>query len=151
MGEIFRSAYTEAQLINDATVSVVEGQIIKLGEYKVEAGELITVGYGEQTGQNNAVGRVFMELKSDADAALNGMVRLSVYSPQNRPLKILGEFRTETLISGKTDRTLQTPFAEHSDWLSEDKKLVLEFISDSTATLSKANSDILMDMTIEAV
>jgi hypothetical protein len=151
MGEIFRSAFTEADLIGSATVSVVAGSIIKLGEYKVQAGELLTIGYGEQSGQDNAVGRFYLVLKNASSTVLNGKVRLSAYSPQNRPLVILGEWRTETLASGASDRSLMTPLPENNYWLSEDKKLVLEFISDTTDTVSKANSDILMDITVEAV
>jgi hypothetical protein len=154
MGKIFRSAWTEANLISSATVSVVAGQIIRLGEYKVEAGEVIALGYGEQTGQNTAVGRLFMDLRDNAAApgvVLNGLVRLSIYSPQNKPLTTLAEFRSETVSSGASDRSLQTPFSEMIEWASEDKRLVLEFISDTTATLSQANSDILMDITIEEV
>lgn len=151
MGEIFRSAFTESHLINADTVSVVANQIIKLGEYKVEAGEQLTIGFGDQGGQVNSNGRLYMSLQSDAAAQLHGLVRISVYSPQNRPLRILGEYRTETLLSGANDVTHRVALPENEIWLSEDKKLVLEFIADTSATLSKTNSDILMDMTVEAV
>lgn len=151
MGKVFRSAWTEKNLVSAATVSVVANQIIRLGEYVVQAGEVIALGYGEQSGQNTAQGRFFADLKSDADVVLNGTVRLSIYSPQNKPLVTLAEYRTETLASGSADRSLQTPFPVMNDWASEDKKIVLEFISDTTATLSQANSDILMDITIEEV
>lgn len=153
MAERFRSAFTASDLIGSATVSLVAGAITRLGEYKVQAGELVTVGFASQDGQNNAVGRLFMELKDTTatPVVLNGKVRMSVYSPQNRNLVILGEWRTETLSHGKTDRSLMTPLPENNIWVSEDKRIVLEFISDTTATLSKTNSTILMDTTVEAV
>lgn len=151
MAEVFRSAMTEAHLINSATVSVIAGQFVTVGKYKVEAGELITIGYGQQSGQNNAQGRIFMDFKDDVDANIQGLVRLSVYSPQDRPLVILGEWRSETLRSGATDRALKIPLPENFTWLSEDKQLFLELQADVGATLSKANSEILLDTTTETV
>lgn len=154
MGEIFRSAFTKENLIATDTVSLPAGIFQRVGQYKVEAGELITIGYGEQSGQQNAQGRIFAKMMDNSAAPgtkVPGMVRLVIYSPQDRPLHILGEWRTETLESGETDRTKQIPLPENMNWLSEDKKLVLEFKADSTTTLGKANSSITLDMTVEAV
>lgn len=150
MGEIFRSALTENEMIDAANVDVLEGQFVKLGERKVEAGELITIGYGMQSGQQSAQGRIYMDVQGGA-GALNGTLRLSVYSPQDRPLKILGEWRTETLRTGAGDRTQQVPLPENMTWLSEDKKLVLEFEADNAGTVSKANTAVLFDTTTEAL
>ena len=151
MAERFRSALTSADLITSATTAVTAGQFVKLGEYKVQAGELITLGYGQESGQENAQGRIYVEIKN-ATVALKGTVRLQAYSPQNRPLVILGEWRTEVLSSGTGDRTKQVPLPEMMYWLSEDKKLVLEFNSDTTdAALTKSTSTILIDTTEEAV
>jgi hypothetical protein len=150
MAERFRSALTKNDLISADTV-LVAGQFVKLGERKIEAGELLAVGFGDESGQDNAQGRVFMDLKTSASAVISGTVRLQVYSPQNRPLVILGEWRTETLSTGAGDRTKQIPFPEHTVWVSEDKKIVLEFNADAAATLAKAQSTILMDTTEETV
>lgn len=153
MAERFRSALVANDLIGAATVSVLAGQYVKLGELKVEAGELVAIGYGQESGQNNAQGRIYMDIKdtSATPAPVKGKVRLQVYSPQNRPLVILGEWRTETLTSGANDRTKMIPLPEDVYFLSEDKKLVLEFIADANATVSKANSTILLDTTLETI
>jgi hypothetical protein len=146
---IFRSALTQNDLISAATVNVIASQFVKLGERVIQAGELLSTGFGDQSGQNDAQGRIYALLKDNTGTpvTLNGTMRLSVYTPQNRPLMILGEWRTETLATGAGDRTKQVPFPESIYQLSEDKKLVLEFMSDSTATLAKANSTILFDTT----
>lgn len=150
MPERFRTALTKNDLISADTV-LTAGQFVKLGERKIEAGELLAVGFGQESGQNNAQGRIYMDLKTAASAAIAGTVRLQAYSPQNRPLVILGEWRTETLSTGAGDRTKQVPFPEDIYWLSEDKKLVLEFNADAAATVAKAQSTILMDATEETV
>lgn len=151
MGEIFRSALTENEMIDAASVDVLAGQFVKLGERKVEAGELITIGFGMQSGQQSAQGRIYMDIQNSTPAALEGTLRLSVYSPQDRPLKIMGEWRTETLRTGAGDRTQQVPLPENLTWLSEDKKLVLEFEADASGTVSKTNTNILLDTTTEAL
>lgn len=153
MAERFRSALVANDLISAATVSVIAGQYVKLGEKKVEAGELLAIGYGQESGQNNAQGRIFMDIKDTTatPVAVKGTVRLQVYSPQNRPLVILGEWRTETLSSGANDRTKMIPLPEDVYFLSEDKKLVLEFLADANQTVSKTNTTILLDTTLETI
>lgn len=143
---IFRSALTKADLLAADTV-LTPGQFVKLGERKVEAGETISIGYGAESGQESAQGRIFMDLKTSASAAIDGTIRLQVYSPQNRPLFILGEWRTETLRTGSGDRTKQVPLPEDVYEMTEDKKIVLEFNADAAATVAKAQSTILLDTT----
>jgi hypothetical protein len=153
VGKIYRSALTKNELIDTATVDVIAGQFVKLGERKIEAGELLTVGFGQQSGQNTAQGRMYMDIRDNAAApgvVVNGTIRLSVYSPQNRPLVILSELRTETASGGtQDDRASHVPLPEDMTWLSEDKKLVLEFAADATGTVGKTNSAIIMDTTTE--
>lgn len=153
MAERFRSALTKNELVSTTTVSLPAGQFTKVGERKVEAGELLAIGFGQQSGQESAQGRIFMDLKDTTatPVAVVGTVRLQAYSPQNRPLVILGEWHTSTLSSGANDRTKQVPLPEDIYFLSEDKKLVLEVMPDTTVTLSKANTTIIMDTTTETV
>jgi len=150
MGERFRSALTKNELIAVDTACSA-GIFTKLGEYKVQAGELITIGFGEQSGQEAAQGRIFIDLKVAAGTVIPGTVRLQAYSPQNRPLVILGEWRQEVLNQGAGDRTKQVPLPEQMYWLSEDKKLFLEFNPDATSTVAKTQSTVLIDTTEEAV
>jgi hypothetical protein len=149
--EIFRSALTVNDLVSSATTTTIAGQFVKLGERKIEAGELLSIGFGDESGQNNAQGRIYMKLRNATPADVEGTVRLQVYSPQNRPLVILGEWRTETLKAGDTDRTKQIPLPENMYSLSEDKKLVLEFMADVSGVVTKANSTIIFDTTTQTV
>lgn len=143
----YRSAFTEADLI-EGNVSVVTGSFIKLGEYKVEAGERIATGYGGHTGQDQAEGRIHLDLETDvADTKINGVVRLMAVSPQDHPLEVLSEFRSETLRTNINDRSLQIAFPEHSSMLSEDIKLGLYFKPDTNGTVSQTNTDLIMDIT----
>lgn len=147
--ESFRDALVNADLISAATVACVAGAWVKLGERVINAGEGISLGYGAAGTQETAVGRIYIDIKDGAGtpAAINGKLRLSQFSPQGRPGPIIGEYRTNILSANPTDRTKQLPFPEHGLIIQEDQKIVLEFLPDTTATLTKANCTILMDIT----
>lgn len=151
MGERYRSAFTKNDLISGATVPIVLGQYNKLGQYVVSAGETISVGFGQLSGMDNAIGRIYGILKDSAatPVELKGKLRLSIYSPQDRPMKIVWELRTESLNTSAADRTKQTPLPEGIEEVTEDKKIVLEFLPDAigNGTVSKANSDLIFDIT----
>ena len=144
--ESFRDAFTQADLIAGATLAVVAGAWSRLGAYVVPAGEVVSIGFGQHSGQEDAVGRLSVLLKN-ATVEIMGKIRLSVYSPQDRPLQILGEYRTNVLSANATDRTKHMPFPEHRAWIQEDQKLILEFLPDTSETLTKAGCVILMDCT----
>jgi hypothetical protein len=148
MGQRFRSALTANDLISAATVTLTAGQYTKLGEYKVQAGETVEVGFGVLSGMDNAIGRIYALMQTSAPAEIKGKLRLQLYSPQDRPLEIIWELRTEALNTSSSDRTKQTPLPECNIVATEDKKIVLEFLPDSTATLTKANCTLIMDTTV---
>lgn len=147
MAEIIRSAFNKENLIKNASTICIPGNPIMLGEYVVPAGEMVKIGYGQLDGQENAQGRIFIDMRNTADGLLDGFVRITAYSAQNRALEILQEYRTETLRQNETDRTKQIPFSEHQAWVPEDKKIVLEFIADSAVTVDKVKTKVLMDIT----
>lgn len=150
--ETFRSAMTADTLLKDTTVTA--GQYHVIGEFKVEAGQLIRLGYGSNDSQEGANGRLYLDLKDNSASpgvAIDGVVRFTVHSPQGRPIRILAEYRTETLRTDKSNRTLQIPFAANNfPYISEDKKLIVEFKPDANGTVGKVNTDLIMDIT-EAV
>lgn len=147
--EKYRSAFTKSELISGDVVCAA-GQFNRLGAYVVKAGEAISVGFGNQSGQQNAQGRIYIDLKDNAAAPganTNGLLRMVAYSPQDRPVEIIWEARTESLRTNSSDRTQQNPYQEHDLMVPEDKKLVLEFLPDAAVTVGKANSTVLMDIT----
>lgn len=149
MGESYRSAFTTAKLMT-ADVSAVAGQPIILGKYTVQAGEVIQLGYGDLNAQESAEGRIFIDIRDNGvspGVVKEGLIRFTAYTPQGRPQRILGEFRTEQLRTDKTNRTLQIPFPGMPFGIGEDKYIAVEFVPDTTATISKTNTIILFDVT----
>jgi hypothetical protein len=145
----FRSALTTSDFMT-GTVACTQGLFTRLGARVIQAGELLSLGFGTQSGQQDAQGRIFVDIRDNTaspGAVVPGVVRLTVYTPQDRPLVILAEFRVETLNQNSADRTKQLPFPESIYQLSEDKKLVVEFKPDATATISNANTKMVIDIT----
>lgn len=149
--EEYRSAFTKDHLLS-GDVAVVSGSYMKIGEFKVQAGEMYSLGYGQNESQEGSPGRIYMDLKDNSTAPgvnVNGILRFSVHTPQGRPIRTLAEFRTETLRTDVNNRTLQVPFPSAKfPYVSEDKKIVIEFLADADTTISKSNSTIVMDTTV---
>lgn len=145
----FRSALTVNDFMS-GTVPCTQGIFTRLGARVIQAGELMSLGFGQESGQNNAQGRIFVDIRDNTaspGAVVPGVVRLTAYTPQDRPLVILAEFRVETLNQNSADRTKQLPFPESIYQLSEDKKLVVEFKPDATTTVSNTNTKMVIDIT----
>lgn len=118
----------------------------RMGEYVLPAGLEIAIGYGVHSGQEDADGRVYMDLNSGVATPIVGTVRLCVYSPQDRLLTILHEWHTSHLKTSTTDRRQQLSLPEGLDNISEDKKLVLE-CNNPAALFDVSESSIVLDIT----
>jgi len=147
--DMYMTTLTQADLIDDDVTAVLAGVPIKLGEYLIPAGMELALGFARYDDLERASGRLYIELKDDTDTAAveNGKVRLSIWSPQDRPLRILYEGRTE-IAGASTARNLMVPLPESVYNIREDQKLVLEFISDESDNIVKADCTIYVDCTI---
>jgi len=147
MANEFRSKLQKTDFLS-TDKAVIAGVFTKIGEYEVKAGEIIFPGFDELEGQQSARGRIYGKFQNATPAEIKGTLRLSIHSPQDQPLKVITELRTEDLNTSASDKTLQTPFPV--DWLSgasEDKKIVLEFKSDTSDTIEFDNTSFIMDIT----
>lgn len=153
MGVMLDSNWRTAMRLQDfmtGDVSVVTGQYNKLGEYVVKAGERLALGWGDFHGQQDADGRIYADFKDNSaspGASIEGQVQLAIYDPNDHPLVILDEFRTEQLRTNSSDRTKQMPFPIQTVGATRDKKVVLYFKPDVAGTVGLANSSLLMDIT----
>lgn len=145
----FRDVWTKNDLIDAATVVCTAGQYTNLGDYTVKPKEIVSVGYGETIGQAESEGRIYAIFCTAPATESKGMVRILAMSPNDLPLGggVIWQGRTEALNSSATDRTKQLPFSKINIGLTEDNKYVLQFNPDVTATITKADSTILMDIT----
>lgn len=148
----YRSTFNQAQLISADTLCTA-GTYTQLGEYQVLPGDLIALGYSDLDDQSGAVGRIYLKLvtTTSGNAEIPGTYRLSLMSEADRQLSIEFECRTEISDNNLTDRTKQLPFEVSPTWLSAYKRFQLSFCPDSTDTVQKSGSKLLIDITKEAV
>jgi len=94
---------------------------------------------------DNALGRVLLDLKTSADADIDGLVRIQILTPMDIPVATVFESRTENLRMGATDFKSRIPFNESqlNARITEDYKIQFVIFADATQVLSKANSTLL--------
>jgi len=126
-------------------VSCVKDTPVKFAEYQVTAGEEIGLGYSNG-GMDNALGRIYLDLQTAADADIDGLVRIQIASPQDLPLATVFEIRTEEIRSGASDFSKRIPFnaSELNSVVTEDKKIQLILIADATALVDLDKSELKM-------
>ena len=132
--------------LNLEGVAMEAGRFNEVGAYTVPAGMAVEVGFGVQSGQDEAQGRIFIDLKP-ATGSFDGLVRVQLLDAQKRPLETLFESRTELLRQGATDRTKQISLPEVGAIARENNIIALEVNPDTNATISVAASTILIDTT----
>jgi hypothetical protein len=149
--ETYASTLTQTDLIDTATVVCTAGLFARLGTYVVTAGEVLSIGYGNEDGYHNSRGRFYALLDSAGPAVSAGVIRISALTAQGRPAEILWEGRSSIVDNNPTDRTKQYPFPQDDLWLTQDKILEFSYKIDATATITLADSVIRLDVTRGAV
>jgi hypothetical protein len=143
----YRSTLVKGDLIGQATQVCTAGIFQRLGAYRVLPGEILSMGFGEQEGYHDAVGRIFLILNVAGPTETLGTIRFTALTSQGRPNEVLWETRTDATDNNATDRTKQLPFPQFDLWLTENKYLALDFMADATSTVTLADSIIRMDCT----
>lgn len=129
-------------------VTLVQGQWVKLGENICPAGLYRSIGYGSNGSQADATGRIYVKLNSSTPTEQTGRFRISIFSPQDRSMMVLGEWHSSALDQNATDRTKQLPLPQIQAQIGKDYKFVFEFKADAAGlTVTAANSVIVIDCT----
>jgi hypothetical protein len=145
----YRSTLNSTNLIAAAAPATVLNQFIELGRYTLPAGVALELGAGVQSGQMDAVGRIYADLRTAAAVAVNGMVRLDLVNPQNRVIATLFEGRTDSLRNATlADRRTYIPFPKLNSAIGQDWAIVMKLQGDAAAvTATAAQSTVLVDCT----
>lgn len=132
-----------------ASVQLVVGQYVKLGEFIVGAGLYKTLGYGQSVAQSDAQGRIYSLLATAGAVEQTGKLRMSIFSPQDRNLQTLGEWPSSSLSKNFADRTKWIPFPMMMQSVGFNYKIVFEFKADpgNGGLVTLAQSVIAIDTT----
>lgn len=139
----FARAYNLAELgVTD--VALPAAIYTQIGSVVCPAGTALQMGVGVHTGQDNAVGRIYMQLQTSVPAVITGDFRIDVQDPQNRTKDTIFQTRSELLNTSATDRREQYPFPEISAIIGRDWSFVLMFKADAANTIDTAESAALI-------
>ena len=150
---LYPGSFTEKEVCSEGNVSLTPGVYTKIGEYKVQADELVGIGRGSYSAQNDAVGRIIANFKDSAGNAItSGKFRIMLVSSQDIPIgqkPVWIDVDLNQLTLGATNPTEKYVLPFDGTLLSRDKKFQF-FIMNTTSsavTLNAATSSVLMDIT----
>ena len=147
----YRSTFRAANFAT-ADVTMIANQYVEYGRYTVPAGQGVALGYGALAGQDSAIGRIYMKFIDDTAGDVTpeeGMVRIEIRNPQDRPVKTLFEGRTEalrTLIASPASNEMM-PFPMMADVITEDFAIVVLFRADAADIIQWDFTVFMMDYT----
>lgn len=157
---MYRNTFNTNDVIGAATVLLTQNQYTQIGEYVIPADLEIGMGYGPNTTQEAAEGRIYADFVDSADADINGKFRIMMKSSQDQPLgdvksgisPIILDIDLAALRNGSASRPGQIPFPFSKALLTKDKKFVFEIkCTDTPITLTRAKCNVLMDITANLV
>lgn len=151
---LYPGTFTENEVINEgATVSLVAGNYTKIGQYVVLADEMVGMGKGAFSSQNESIGRLYAAfIDENGNPVINGKFRIMTMSSQDIPIgsrPVLIDVDLAALTTGQTNPEQRYVFPFDGTLLSKDKKFVffVKNTAPSAITLAKENSKVLMDIT----
>ena len=157
-GAWYRACWGASDVIGAATVTLVKNEWKEIGTVTVPADQLIGLGYGPQSGQDDAVGRIFMDLVDNTASPVDiaGLFRIMITSSNDLPLgsrPVLIEYDLNTLRLGASDRAGRLPIPFTGIMLSKDKKFkfLVKNTASSAQTLELADSLVEIDITKQMV
>lgn len=132
-----------------ADVAVLTGAFRELGRKTVAVGEGFTLGFANLAGQENALGRIFMDSQLAAGAgACDGDIRFDLHDPADRCVRTILEARTEQLRTSPTVRPYMTPLPEiRAPRIGPNWSIVLKIRPDANGTFGIPESLLWMDVT----
>lgn len=149
----FPKTLTKTELMNlvDGTsgLDVVEGKWNRLGAYEVPAQQIIQLGQGDARFPANQ-GYIYIYIKdtSATPAEVTGKIRLMIADANEVNYRVIFEEREEVLHGDLSDKNKLKAFPLDPRQAKEDDKIILEIMPDADATVSLANSTVLVPSTV---
>lgn len=135
------------------SVSLTPGEFKKVGRgFVVPAQERYR--WGARAAQFEAnQGYIYLLLQDSTPSEISALVRLQQRNAQERNIVTVFEEESTVLSASKADRTQQTPLPEQASYpkVGRDSKLTVAVDPDSSATVSQADTEWLLPVTVYPV
>ena len=146
-GRGFQKTLTEKDFGLTANVAVKSGKWNKIGEFRVPPQQAYRWGYGNPNQPYNQ-GYMYVFIQDATPAEIKGKIRLAVADYNELSITPVYEERSEVLHAATADITKQKALPEQGPVAREDDKLLILFMPDSDATISAANTEIKLPVTL---
>ena len=151
---LYAGTLNASTVLSKGDTACTPGVYTLVGEYIVKADEYVGLGRGAYAAQDDAVGRIFAQLK-DTNAALLGAgnkLRVMLVSSQDIPIgakPVYIDVDLSQLSLGATDPTLRYVLPFDGVLLSKDKKIQFFIYNGSAAsfTVDVSESVAMIDVT----
>lgn len=148
-GAPFQRVLTQNDFFVSSTVPVQAGARTLIGNFQVPPQTIFRYGYGTPLAYQNQ-GYIYSLLKNNATtpAVLNGFLTLAVADANMWNIVNILRQRTEVLSADIADKNKKVPLPEQGPFASAYMRLLIYFESDTTDTVSQANSTLLIPTTV---
>ncbi|WP_456477902.1 hypothetical protein [Geoglobus ahangari] len=149
-GKGFPKTLTKEDFGITANVTVKAGVWNKIGEFRVPPQQAYKWGYGTPNlPYNQGYMYVLLQYNDGTNITeVKGKIRLVVSDANELNKTVVFEERSEVLHAATADITKQKALPEQGPLAREDDKLIIEFMPDSDATITAADSDIRLPVTV---
>lgn len=156
---MYRNTLNTADVISADTL-LTKDVYTQIGSYTVPADLEVGMGYGPNSSQDTAEGRIYADFIDTAAADINGKFRIRMASSQDQPVgdsargisPIILDIDCAALRQGSASRPGQIPFPFTKALLTKDKKFVFEIkCTEAAKTVDLSACTVLMDITSNLV
>ena len=147
IGRFFSTTFTKAELLPVDT-TVVAGVPIRLAEHSVPLGKVFAWGRGPDLGLEDTEGRIYCDIRDTGVAPgvpVEGILRLVAINQLGQEQEVYWEGRTEQCRLGTSVLSDRMILPGQEPVIPAGFSMALVFIADANATISNANSTILID------
>lgn len=146
----FEEVYTLSDFSTRSNKNVGSDEYATVEEIDVPKGEVVYLGQGMAENQQDAIGRLYADIKQGSNSDFSGKVRLCMINSQNQVVRVFSQHSAGTIRSGSSDRSKRRPYAlkfpSNPKGIAEPYKLAIQLKTNSgTVTYDDSNTEIELD------
>lgn len=107
----FETVHELADFSVRSDLNVTDSEFRTVEEIDVPKGEVLYLGQGMKEDQEDAIGRLYADVKQGSNSNFSGQVRLAMLNSQNQVVRVFSEHAASTLRSGASNRSDRRPYA----------------------------------------
>lgn len=146
----FETLYTIDDFSARSNLNVGPDEFKTVEELDVDKGEVVYLGQGAKEDQEDAIGRLYADIKQGANSNFIGAVRIAMVNSQNEVVRVYSQHTASTIRVGANTRSDRRPYAlkfpSRPKGIAEPYKLAIQLKTQSgTVTYDDGNTALELD------